>query len=64
MMNQSVTTSARVDIINAVGQVVMSRTTGANSVEKFDLSHLAQGVYHVQITSEGLKAYKKFVYTK
>lgn len=64
VLNNAITSSARIDLINAVGQVVMSRTTSANTVEKFDLSNMAQGVYQVQITSEGLKACKKFIYTK
>ncbi len=55
---------AKIEITNVLGETMLSRTTQATSIERFDMSKLAQGVYYVRITSDGMKAVRKFVYTK
>lgn len=54
---------AKIEIVNVLGETMLSHTT-QSSVERFDMSKLAQGVYYVRITANEIKAVRKFVYTK
>ncbi|MFN8288272.1 MAG: PKD domain-containing protein [Chitinophagales bacterium] len=64
MLSRELSNNAQIEIINTIGETVISRKATGNNVEKFNLDKLAQGVYYVRITSEGVKAMKKFVYTR
>lgn len=63
-LNDVLKGEAKIDIINILGETMLSRTTQTSSIERFDMGKLAQGVYYVRITSDGMKAVRKFVYTK
>ncbi len=64
MLSQELSNNAQIEIVNTIGETVISRKATGSNVEKFNLDKLAQGVYYVRITSEGVKAMKKFVYTR
>lgn len=53
-----------IEITNVLGETMMTRETTGNSVEKFDLEKIAQGVYFVRVTANGSKTIRKFVYAK
>lgn len=53
-----------IEITNVLGETMMTRETSGNSVEKFDLEKIAQGVYFVRVTANGTKTIRKFVYAK
>jgi PKD repeat protein len=54
----------KLEIVNVLGETLISRETTGNSVEKFELDKLSQGVYFVRITGDGIKTIRKFVYAK
>ncbi|MCX6200592.1 MAG: T9SS type A sorting domain-containing protein, partial [Bacteroidetes bacterium] len=62
-LNGTLKGEAKIEITNILGETLLSRTT-QTSVERFDMSKLAQGVYYVRITANEIKAVRKFVYTK
>lgn len=64
LLNDELKGNAQLDILNPIGEVVLSRKASGNSVEKFNMDKLPQGVYFVRISGEGVKAIKKFVYAK
>ena len=51
-----------ITITNTIGERVASRTA-RSAKEQFNMNGLAEGVYLVNITSNGQKVTKKFVYT-
>lgn len=56
--------NAQVEIVNVLGETMLSRETAGNTTVKFDLADLAQGVYFVRLTGDGIKTIRKFVYAK
>ncbi len=64
MLNDALKGNAQLEILNPIGEVVISRKATGNNVEKFNMDKLPQGVYFVRISGEGVKAIKKFVYAK
>jgi PKD repeat protein len=63
-LSDEVKNDARLEIVNVIGETVITRTTSGSSVEKFDLSNLPSGVYSVKVNSGTLVAVKKFVYSR
>lgn len=63
-MGENVKDNAVITISNAIGEVVATRTAKGNYKEQFNVSNYAEGVYFVNITSNGNKVTKKFVYTR
>lgn len=63
-MGEAFVNGGKIEIVNLLGETLISRNSTTNSTEKFDLSKLTQGVYYVRITSGELKAVKRFVYTR
>lgn len=63
-MGEAFVNGGKIELVNLLGETLISRSSTNNSIEKFDLDKLAQGVYYVRITSGELKAVKKFAYTR
>jgi len=63
-MNDAVTGSATIEIVNTIGETVATRQFSGSTIEKFNMESMAQGVYYLKISADGVKAIKKFVYVK
>ncbi len=53
-----------IEIVNALGETVAQRQSSGQAIEKFEMDKFASGVYCIRITAAGMKAMKKFVYTR
>lgn len=56
--------NGQVEIQNLLGETLITRETKGNSIERFELSKLASGVYFVKVTADGVNSTQKFVYAK
>lgn len=63
-MSDELKNHSTLEIVNALGETVAKRASSGQSIEKFEMDKFAPGVYCICITAEGVKAMKKFVYTR
>lgn len=63
-MGENLKDNAVITISNAIGEVVAVRNAKGQYKEQFNISSYAEGVYFVNINSDGYKVTRKFVYTR
>jgi len=64
-IEESVENTQEVNIVNALGQVILTQSWEAGQTEhRVDLSNFMPGVYYVQVVNNGVPSVQKLVISK